>query len=171
MKQKILIILFIVLYGAVGLVSVHHAVQFFGIANDGWLAILLACAFELGQASVLVALLSDHSQHKKVMPWLLMGTLTTVQVIGNIYASYQYMVQNSMNKIQYFIDSVMWFMKDPEPQTNIVICSYIIGAILPIIALCMTGMVVGVSGADKIEHVIEQPESEQPAPSNPQIFM
>lgn len=170
MKQKILIILFIVLYGAVGLVSVHHAVQFFGIANESWLAIILACAFEIGQAAVLFALLSDPTQHKKTMPWLLMGTLTTVQVIGNIYASYQYMVQHSQDKIQYFIDSVMWFMKDPDPQTNIVICSYIIGAILPIIALCMTGMVVSTSGADKTEPVA-QPEQEEPEQVSPKIFM
>lgn len=151
------------------MVSVHHAVQFFGIANEGWLAIILAIAFEVGQAVTLFSLLSDPTQHKKTMPWLLMGTLTTVQVIGNIYASYQYMVQHSQDKIQYFIDSVMWFMKDPNPQTNIVICSYIIGAILPIIALCMTGMVVSTSKADKTESVENKPE--QPEPVSPKIFM
>ena len=166
-KQIILTGLFVVLYLAVGTVSVYHAISFFGIANVVWLAVTLAIAFEVGQAAVLFALLSDKKQAKKPMPWILMGVLTAVQVIGNIFASYQYMVQNSQNKIQYFVDSVMWFMKDPDPQTNIVICAYIIGAILPIIALCMTGMIVNTSGVEHIEPV-EEPVQE---PSNPKIFL
>ena len=166
-KQIILTGLFVVLYLAVGTVSVYHAISFFGIANVVWLAVTLAIAFEVGQAAVLFALLSDKKQAKKPMPWILMGVLTAVQVIGNIFASYQYMVQNSQNKIQYFVDSVMWFMKDPDPQTNIVICAYIIGAILPIIALCMTGMIVNTSGVEHIEPV-EEPIQE---PSNPKIFL
>lgn len=166
-KQIILTGLFVVLYLAVGTVSVYHAISFFGIANVVWLAVTLAIAFEVGQAAVLFALLSDKKQAKKPMPWILMGVLTAVQVIGNIFASYQYMVQNSQNKIQYFVDSVMWFMKDPDPQTNIVICAYIIGAILPIIALCMTGMIVNTSGVEYIEPV-EEPIQE---PSNPKIFL
>lgn len=166
-KQIILTGLFVVLYLAVGTVSVYHAISFFGIANVVWLAVTLAIAFEVGQAAVLFALLSDKKQAKKPMPWILMGVLTAVQVIGNIFASYQYMVQNSQNKIQYFVDSVMWFMKDPDPQTNIVICAYIIGAILPIIALCMTGMIVNTSGVEYIEPA-EEPIQE---PSNPKIFL
>ena len=89
-KQIILTGLFVVLYLAVGTVSVYHAISFFGIANADWLAITLACAFEVGQAAILFAMLSDRKQHKKPMPWILMGVLTAVQVIGNIFASYQY---------------------------------------------------------------------------------
>lgn len=153
------------------MVSVYHAVTFFGIANQEWLAITLACSFEIGQAVVLFALLSDKTQYKKPMPWILMGVLTIVQVIGNIFASYQYMVQNSQDKIQYFVDSVMWFIKDPDPQTNIVICAYIIGAILPIIALCMTGMIVNTSGMEDSTPSPEPESEEDPQPIDPKIFL
>ena len=149
MKQKVLTPLFILLYVAVGFVSCWHAMTYFGIANEPWLATILAIAFEVGQAVVLFSLLSDPKQHRKPMPWTLMGVLTLVQCIGNVFASYKYMITNSQEEMRYFIDSVMWFMKDPDPQTNIVICSYIIGAILPIIALCMTGMIVSTSGLEK----------------------
>lgn len=145
--KKILTILFSILYLAVGFVSVYHAIAFFSISNDPWLAIILSIAFEIGQAAVLFSLLVNKSQ--RVMPWILMGVLTMVQVIGNIYSSYQYMVLNSPDQIKYFTDSVLFFLQDPDPQVNQVMISYITGAILPIVSLCMTSMVVDASGVDK----------------------
>ena len=71
-----------------------------------------------------------------------MITLTIVQVLGNIYSSYQYMMMYSTDKIRYFTDSVLFFLQDPNPQVNQVMISYITGAILPIVALCMTSMIV-----------------------------
>ena len=144
--KKILTILFSVLYLAVGFVSVYHSINFFAISNEGWLAIILAVAFEIGQAVVLFSLLVNKS--KKTMPWILMIVLTLVQVLGNVYSSYQYATINSMDEIKYFTDSVLFFVQDPNPQVNQVMISYITGAILPIVALCMTSMIVDVSGVD-----------------------
>lgn len=140
--KKILIILFSILYLAVGFVSCYHAMAFFSISNSPWLATILSIAFEVGQASVLFTLLMNPS--KKIMPWILMGILTAVQCIGNIYSSYQFMMINSQDMIQYFTDSVLFFVQDPNPQVNNVMISYITGAILPIVSLCMTAMVVDV---------------------------
>lgn len=83
------------------------------------------------------------------MPWILMIVLTLVQVLGNVYSSYQYAAINSMDEIKYFTDSVLFYLQDPNPQVNQVMISYITGAILPIVALCMTSMIVDVSGVDK----------------------
>ena len=138
--KKILAILFSILYLAVGFVSVYHSITFFAISNEQWLAIILAIAFEVGQAAVLFSLLTTKS--KRTMPWILMGTLTLVQVFGNIFSSYQYMVINSPDQIKYFTDSVLFFIQDPNPQVNQVMISYITGAILPIVALCMTSLIV-----------------------------
>ena len=151
--KRILIYLFSILYLAVGFVSTYHAISFFSISNESWLAIILAVAFEIGQAAVLFSLLVNKS--KKLMPWILMGVLTAVQVIGNIYSSYAYMVEYSQDMIKYFTDSVLFFVQDPNPKVNQVMISYITGAILPIVSLCMTAMVVDVSGVEKKE---EKPE-------------
>lgn len=148
--KNILTILFSLLYLSVGVVSVYHAVSFFSISNNEWLAIVLALAFEIGQAAVLFSLLVSDS--KKVMPWILMGVLTIVQVLGNVYSSYQYSVLNSPDEIKYFTDSVLFFVQDPDPKVNQVMISYITGAILPIVALCMTSMVVNVSGLENKEN-------------------
>jgi hypothetical protein len=157
--KKILTILFSLLYLAVGFVSTYHAISFFSISNDTWLAIILALAFEIGQAAVLFSLLVNKS--KKTMPWILMGVLTLVQVLGNVYSSYQYSVLHSPDEIQYFTDSVLFFLKNPDPQINQVMIAYITGAILPIVALCMTSMIVDVSGLDNKNEVVEdKPEEE-----------
>lgn len=140
MMRKILTILFSILYLAVGFVSVYHSISFFSISNDKWLAIILAVSFEIGQAAVLFSLLTNPN--KKIMPWILMCVLTLVQILGNVFSSYQYAVLNSPDEIKYFIDSVLFFLQDPDPKVNQVMISYITGAILPIVALCMTSMIV-----------------------------
>lgn len=145
--KKVLTILFSILYLSVGFVSTYHSINFFSISNEYWLAIILAVAFEIGQAAVLFSLLISKS--KKVMPWILMCVLTLVQVLGNIYSSYQYMIIYNQDMIQYFTNSVLFFLQDPDPQVNHVMISYITGAILPIVALCMTSMIVDVSGVEK----------------------
>ena len=158
--KKALTILFSILYLAVGFVSVYHSISFFSISNDKWLAIILACAFEVGQAAVLFSLLTNPN--KKIMPWVLMGVLTFVQVLGNIFSSYSWMMVNSTDQIKYFTDSVLFFLQDPDPKVNQVMISYITGAILPIVALCMTSMIVdtGVK-TDNEEPVKKEEEIEE----------
>jgi hypothetical protein len=155
--KKTMIALFCVLYLAVGFVSTYHAVSFFSMSNAGWLAVILAVAFEIGQAAVLFSLLT--SKTKKIMPWILMGVLTLVQVLGNVFSSYQYMMINSTEQIKYFTDSVLFFLQDPDPKVNQVMISYITGAILPIVSLCMTSMVVNVAGLEPTE---DQPIDNEP---------
>lgn len=154
--KKALTILFSILYLAVGFVSVYHSISFFSISNDQWLAIILACAFEIGQAAVLFSLLTNPN--KKIMPWILMGVLTFVQVLGNIFSSYSWMMVNSTDQIKYFTDSVLFFLQDPDPKVNQVMISYITGAILPIVALCMTSMIVDTGVKESNDNIVEKEE-------------
>ena len=151
--KKAMIILFSLLYIAVGFVSTYHAISFFAISNQNWLAVILAIAFEIGQAAVLFSLLTSKS--KKIMPWILMGVRTAVQVLGNVFSSYQYMMINNIDQIKYFTDSVLFFLQDPDPKVNQVMVSYITGAILPIVSLCMTSMVVDAAGLENTNKEID----------------
>jgi hypothetical protein len=144
----------------VALVSFYHAIEFFSMANEKWLGIILALAFEIGQACVLAYILVTRT--KSVASWLLMGLLTIVQCIGNVFSSHMYLVNHSQDKIQYFVDSVLFFIADPDPKVNIVMIDYICGFLLPIVALAMTSMVV---------HVLEPTEEKPKGSINPQIFM
>lgn len=140
--NKAFLWLFIVLYVAIAFVSTYHAIAFFGLSNPGWLAVILAVAFEVGQAGVLFSILtSTNDEDKKTLPWILMGILTFVQVLGNVFSSYRYMILHNTDQIDYFTKSVLFFIQSPNPDYNYVMISYITGAILPVVALCMTSMV------------------------------
>ena len=90
-----------------------------------------------------------------------MGVLTLVQVLGNVYSSYSYMMINNTDLIKYFTDSVLFFIQDPNPKVNHVMISYITGAILPVVALCMTSMIVNVLNYNKKEEPIDIPQNQE----------
>lgn len=146
--KKVLFVLFSILYLAVGFVSTYHAIEFFSLSNATWLAVILAIAFEVGQAAVLFSLLTSKDK-SKIMPWVLMIMLTLVQVLGNIFSAYHYLVVNNPDMIKYFTESILFFVQNPNPKFNQVMVSYITGAILPVVSLCMTSMVVNVMGVDE----------------------
>lgn len=159
-NKTIFVVLFSILYLAVGLVSTIHAVQFFGLANDPVLGTILAITFEIGQAAVLFNLLTNPSQRKKFMPWALMFILTAVQILGNIFSSYKYLITNSNENLRYFKEPIFMWTDLPDNEANVII-TYIVGAILPIVALCLTEMVVSYLGSEE-----EKKEQEQTKLSN-----
>jgi hypothetical protein len=154
-NKTIFVVLFALLYLAVGLVSTIHAVQFFGLANDPVLGTILAITFEIGQAAVLFNLLTNPSQRKKFMPWALMFILTAVQILGNIFSSYKYLITNSNENLRYFKEPIFMWTDLPDNEANVII-TYIVGAILPIVALCLTEMVVSYLGNEEAKKQ-EQP--------------
>ena len=100
-------------------------------------------------------------EKKSVMPWVLMGILTAVQILGNVFSTYKYMIINNFDQIEYFTKSVLFFVQNPNPEYNYVMIAYITGAILPVVALCMTGMVVKMLRDIKAEKAaVETPAEE-----------
>lgn len=151
--NKAFLWIFLVLYAAIAFVSTYHAIAFFGLSNPMWLGVVLALAFEVGQAGVLFSILTNTDKNdKKPLPWILMGILTLVQILGNIFSSYRFMVMNNQDQIDYFTKSVLFFVQSPDPEYNYVMISYITGAILPVVALCMTSMVVSMLKRSHMEH-------------------
>jgi MFS family permease len=160
-KKKIYIVLFAILYICVGLVSTIHAVSFFALANVMALAVILALAFEVGQAAVLFSILTDIKKRKQVMPWVLMSVLTIVQVLGNIFSSYKYLIVNSEDKLRYFKEPIfVWVENMPDQNANVILV-YIIGAILPIVSLLMTAMLTSyLDNNEQQEETTEESEEE-----------
>ena len=138
--KKIYIGLFAVLYLAVAFTSTLHAVDFFGLANEVWLSVILAISFEIGQAAVLFELLTSSNDRKKIMPWVLMAIFTLVQVLGNVYSSYKYILLNSPENLRYFKEPIFIWTQLPDNQATVIV-TYIIGAILPVCALLLTSMI------------------------------
>ncbi len=139
-KRNIYIGLFTILYLLVGFVSLFHSFAFFGLANDKAMSIMLGCCFEIGQVAVLMSLLTSKKDQGRVTNWLLMCLLTLIQIIGNVFSSYKYMMLHSTENLRYFKEPIFVWTDLPDNITTVIV-TYLVGAILPIIALAMTSMV------------------------------
>ena len=146
--RKLFLILFAILYISVALVSTFHAISFFGLANNSWVSVMLAITFEIGQAAVLFSILTGASGKNKIIPWILMCVLTLVQILGNVFSSYEYLITNSADNLRFFKEPIFVWTDLPDDQCNVIL-TYIIGAILPIVALLMTSMVTNYLNKDE----------------------
>ena len=154
--RKLFLILFAILYISVALVSTFHAISFFGLANIDWVSVMLAITFEIGQAAVLFSILTGASGKNKIIPWVLMCVLTLVQILGNVFSSYEYLITHSGDNLRFFKEPIFVWTDLPDNQCNVIL-TYIIGAILPIVALLMTSMVTNYlnKDEDKVEPIKE----------------
>lgn len=139
-KRNLYIGLFTILYLLVGLVSLFHSFAFFGLANDSAMSIMLGCCFEIGQVAVLMSLLTSKKDQGRITNWLLMGLLTIIQILGNVFSSYKYMMLHSSEDLRYFKEPIFVWTDLPDNMTTVIV-TYLTGAILPIVALAMTSMV------------------------------
>ena len=150
--------LFAALYLSVALVSGIHAVAFFSLANAPALGVMLAITFEIGQAAVLFSLLTNPNQRKKIMTWVQLSIFTLVQILGNVYSSYKYIVSNSMENLRFFKEPVFIWTDLPDQMCNVII-TYLVGGILPISALLLTEMLT--SYLYKEENKVTEPTKQQ----------
>ena len=145
MKQKKLYKIFIwgflFLYLLVAAISFFHAIQFFSVGNNVTMSVVLAFAFEVGLALSLAAVLLSDANKKATLPWILMIILTSVQIMGNVFSTYKYMALSETEYYQYLAQPLLFWMEGVTEGSVQIVVSWIIGAILPIIALFMTDMV------------------------------
>ena len=161
--------LFGILYCSSAFVSTMHAIEFFSLANVGYLAIMLALTYEIGQAAVLSSLLIDKRNQKKVVPWILMGVLTICQILGNTFSVYKNICLNSMNELVWIKEPIFVFANDfPDKQATIII-TWVMGALLPVISLLMCEMVTSYIHSDKedkVPELIKKDKKEEPEPEH-----
>ena len=146
---------FVALYFAVAAVSTIHAVAFFQLANTVWLAVLLGVAYEVGQAAVLFSILMTENRGR-MLAWAMMFLLTALQITANVYASFRFMDMSGSDDWQFWQRSILFAVKDQEPEMYKVIISWIAGALLPLVALGMTSLV-----ADNINLMEENEEDDE----------
>ena len=177
MNQKVLYKVFIwgflFLYLLVAGISFCHAVEFFNIGNPTIMAGTLAFAFELGLSLSLAAILLSDANKRQTLPWCLMIVLTAVQVIGNVYSTFKHIALSNEDYYVYLQKPLLFWIEEVSQDTVQIIISWIIGAILPIVALAMTDMVasnirnlhehntVTVKEEHKEDHIVETPVIEE----------
>ena len=163
--RNLFLCLFAILYLSVAAVSTFHAFHFFGLANNSVMAARLAGTFEIGQAAVLFSLLTDSDNRKKYMPWVLMCILTLVQVLGNVFSSYEYIITNSMDSLRYFKEPIFIWTNLPDEQANVIV-TYIQGSLLPIVCLLLTSMVTSYLSKEENNNLPNEQLSDKPEYKN-----
>jgi hypothetical protein len=153
---------FFLLYGCVAFISFCHAIQFFDIGNVRWMSVMLAGTFELGLALSLASILLTDENKKATLPWILTTVLTSVQVIGNVYSVYKYIAESNTDYYVYLANPLLFFLEDISQGTVMIIISWIMGAILPIISLFMVDM-----AASNIKHASRSKDTDEPPAVEP----
>ena len=140
LTNKIFIYAFLFLYVLVAFISFCHAIEFFDIGNTHWMSIMLAFAFELGLAVCLASILIGTNKRNNIS-WLLLTILVLVQIIGNTYSVFKFISESGHDYYNYLAKPMLFMIEEVSQETVQVIISWIMGAILPIVALLMTEMV------------------------------
>ena len=140
LTNKIFIYAFLFLYALVAFISFCHAIEFFDIGNTHWMSIMLAFAFELGLAVCLASILIGTNKRNNIA-WLLLIILVLVQIIGNTYSVFKFISESGHDYYNYLAKPMLFMIEEVSQETVQIIISWIMGAILPIVALLMTEMV------------------------------
>ena len=140
LTNKIFIYAFLFLYALVAFISFCHAIEFFDIGNTHWMSIMLAFAFELGLAVCLASILIGTNKRNNIA-WLLLTILVLVQIIGNTYSVFKFISESGHDYYNYLAKPMLFMIEEVSQETVQIIISWIMGAILPIVALLMTEMV------------------------------
>lgn len=147
------------LYALVAFISFWHCIAFCLVGNPIWISVMMSFAFEVGLAATLFSVLTTDNKNNYVA-WILMTFLTGVQVIGNVYSVYKYMVESGTKFYIYIQDSMLhWFVEDVPTNEIMSIIAIILGALLPIVALLMTAMV-----SNNLKMWLNKRSNETPAP-------
>ena len=169
MKNKLvhrfIIATFVSLYLLVSIISTIHVIEFFKLSNPQWLAISLAIAFELGAAASLASLVILDKMNKTLV-WMLFGTITLMQMQGNMYYAFVH-----MEDFQGWSELFGLIEEDVVYQKRVL--SAVSGAILPLVALgFIKSLVDYIKPEPQVETVVEEvaKAEETPAETKEEIY-
>ena len=129
------------------------------------MSIMLGTCFEIGQFAVLMSLLTSKKNDGKIMQYILLIILTVVQILGNVFSSFKYLMINSVSDLEYFKKPIFIFTDLPDDITTVIV-TWIIGAILPCVCLLLTSMVSNYimdTDPDDNKNLIEEDKVPEPA--------
>jgi Cu/Ag efflux pump CusA len=133
----------------VSIISTIHVIEFFKLSNPQWLAISLAIAFELGAAASLASLVILDKMNKTLV-WMLFGTITLMQMQGNMYYAFVH-----MEDFQGWSELFGLIEEDVVYQKRVL--SAVSGAILPLVALgFIKSLVDYIKPEPQVETVVEE---------------
>jgi len=138
-KNVITVFTFVPIFSAT--VSAFHLNNFLALGNPLWLSIVLAATYEIANLATLFVVIIIRNINKFFV-WTSFFLLIIMQVIGNVYYSFEY-IYKMLDKHPWWVDiyikfSNVFFNEAMTSDMRIFWLSVIIGVPVPAVALLLT---------------------------------
>ena len=161
--KKIIVTCFVLVPLLSSIISTVHLVDFFYLGNPSWISYTVAVAIEIGAVASFLTL-SILSRLNKTIVWGMFVILFFMQVVGNVYFSYDWITQRISENpewIKNFREMMEFFIFEIEEKTSKMILSLLIGVPIPLISVFLLKSITDYLGTDA---EVEKPvEVEMPA--------
>jgi hypothetical protein len=161
--KKIIVTCFVLVPLLSSIISTVHLVDFFYLGNPSWISYTVAVAIEIGAVASFLTL-SILSRLNKTIVWGMFVILFFMQVVGNVYFSYDWITQRISENpewIKNFREMMEFFIFEIEEKTSKMILALLIGVPIPLISVFLLKSVTDYLGTDA---EVEKPvEIEKPA--------
>lgn len=154
LHRKLVIFLFLSIPFLSSLYSTIHIVSLFDLGNPTWMSIGLAIAFEIGSIASLMSF-SVLDKIKKAPIYFIFGVLFLMQLIGNVYFSFDYVTIKMLTQPDWLMTfrELLGFIIGDSPDNPLTkfVLSLIIGVPIPLVSICLTKSLVDYLESDKKE--------------------
>jgi len=148
--EKIVYFAFLVPIITVAIVSISHVTSWYGLTNNSTWAIYLSFGVEIAALSALAAI-SVHMGKNVYVPF---GIVTLIQLVGNVFYSYQYIDEGS-EEFKDWVELSNVFFQYIIDENDIVghkrLLAVFSGGLLPVISLSFLHMLVKLRDKDKLQ--------------------
>lgn len=161
--RKIVISCFISVPLISSIISTVHLIDLFSLGNPSWMAKTVAVAIELGSIASFMAL-SVMGKINKFFVWAVFILLFFMQIIGNVYFSYNFLtikLLSDANYINSFKEMTAFFIDDLTLIDIKMYISLLIGTIIPLISIFLLKSMTEYLGTDEEKEVKKEPILEE----------
>lgn len=153
MLKRLVVTFFILVPILSSVISTLHLIDLFYLGNPNWLAIALAIAIEIGSVASFLTL-SILSKLNKTIVWSVFIILFIMQMIGNMYFSYEWMTQKMIENPQWldsFKQMSEFFLGEIETVDVKMYLTILISWPIPLISVLLLKSVADYIGTDESE--------------------
>jgi len=154
--EKIVYFAFLVPIITVAIVSISHVTSWYGLTNNSTWAIYLSFGVEIAALSALAAI-SVHMGKNVYIPF---GIVTLIQLVGNVFYSYQY-IDEASEEFKDWVELSNVFFQYIIDENDIVghkrLLAVFSGGLLPVISLSFLHMLVKLRDKEKVSDDVTTP--------------
>ena len=163
--KKVIVFCFILVPLLSSIISMIHLVDLFYLGNPSWISYTVSVAIEIGAVASFLTL-SILSRLNKTIVWGMFLILFVMQVIGNVYFSYDWITKRILENplwIKNFKEMLEFFMYEIEEKTAKMILAMLIGIPIPLISVFLLKSTTDYLGDDSLKtEIVKEPTIELP---------